>query len=106
MGTTASLSDPDVSSSEHSVDTVIYVPGSRHRHPHQSSAVHKMNTLGQRDYPSHQEEVVSRAINGSAHPSSPYTVAGELPFMTGSAFLQGYTFIIFPVILKLGNVTP
>lgn len=32
MGTTASLSDPDVSSSEQSVDTVIFVPdGSRHQ---------------------------------------------------------------------------
>ena len=69
MGTSASLSDPDVSSSEQSIDTVIYVPGSKPRHRQHSSAAYKPNAV-----PQEGAEVVNRPT----HAASPYNVAGML----------------------------
>lgn len=63
MGTSASLSDPDVSSSEQSIDTVIYVPDRTQYGitPNQSPSVHRAKQT---------------RSNGSAL-SSPYDIPGN-----------------------------
>ena len=77
MGTSASLSDPDVSSSEQSIDTVIYVPGSKSRHRQHSSAVRKPSPASA-SLPASHERVISEMSNGSPQMVSPYNVTGAV----------------------------
>ena len=77
MGTSASLSDPDVSSSEQSVDTVIFVPGKHNRHIHRSPAGYRTSTLQRQSsapapiQPINTDEMVNVR-------ASPYNITGML----------------------------
>lgn len=75
MGTSASLSDPDVSSSEQSVDTVIFVPGKHNRHTHRSPAYRAGTIQRQASAPAPIQPIIgSEMVNVRA---SPYNVAGK-----------------------------
>jgi len=74
MGTSASLSDPDVSSSEQSVDTVIYNPINKHRHTHLPTAAQKTHKSHVKTH-SQGEDYSKLASHSQA---SPYNKPGEL----------------------------
>ena len=77
MGTSASLSDPDVSSSEQSVDTVIFVPGKHNRHIHRSPPAYRTSTLQRQSSAPAPIQPIStdEMVNVRA---SPYNITGML----------------------------
>ncbi|XP_067943120.1 uncharacterized protein [Watersipora subatra] len=76
MGTSASLSDPDVSSSEQSIDTVIYVPGARHRHQQQTSNLYKPHSNPQSPNHGSNGHHSRNGLNSTQSP--PYKTAGAI----------------------------